>query len=37
MCHCSTDAPTELVDCGKAFVAYIDAVKKEYDVRTTCI
>ena len=28
----TTDAPKGLMDSGKAFVAYFEAVKKEYDV-----
>ena len=32
--HCVvfTGAPKEILDAGKALVAYIEAVKKEYDV-----
>lgn len=28
----TTDAPKGLMDSGKAFLAYFDAIKKEYDV-----
>ena len=32
----TTDAPKGLMDSGKAFVAYFEAVKKEYDVCLLC-
>ena len=29
---CSAGAPMQLIESGKAFVEYFDAIKREYDV-----
>ena len=34
LCRDHTGAPKKLLDTGKAFLSYFEAIKKEYDVRT---